>query len=41
MYTGLQKGAKSFIFKVVITDKNKSAFPPPPLENTRQTELLI
>lgn len=41
MYTGLQQGAKSFIFKAVITDKNRSAFFFSPLENPRQIGLLI
>lgn len=40
MYTGLQQGAKSFIFKAVITDKNRSDFFSP-LENPRQIGLLI
>lgn len=41
MYTGLQQEAKSFIFKAVITDKNRNAFFFPPLENPRQIGLLI
>lgn len=40
-YTGLQQGAKSFIFKAVITDKNRSAIFFSPLENRRQIRLLI
>lgn len=41
-YTGLQQGAKSFIFKAVITDKKKEeSFFFPPLKNPRQIELLI
>lgn len=41
MYTGLQQGAKSFIFKAVITDKNRSALSFSPLENHKPIELLI
>lgn len=40
-YTGLQQGAKSFIFKTVITGKNRSALSFSPLENHKQIELLI